>query len=780
MINTQIITHGVARCVMFFTLCSAHTIASGPCVAQEASLAYEVNPFVGASTNTEAAGAYHGLGKTFPGATTPFGMAQVSPQTILGGDNGSGYSYEHTHIEGFSMTQMSGIGWNGEMGNFLVMPTTGPLRTFAGRDGCSVPGWRSAYDKATERAHAGYYAVRLSDTHIYAEATAAPHCGMLRMTFPANPCSRVLIDLARRVGGTASRQYVHVIDAQTLEGWIDCQPESGGWGNGEGQVKYRLFFHARFNKPMSRFGFFSATLPPGMKGNNDDVVSAAYIQAVASAQQKSVDFANKKSCEIEGRHIGVYAETATLDGERIEMSVGLSYVDIDGARLNFNAEVANRSFDEVHRATIDQWNKKLGCIAVQGGTDEERKVFYTSLYHTMIDPRVCQDVDGRYVGGDYQVHTTDGTFSKRTVFSGWDVFRSQMPLQTLINPTLVNDLLNSLITMATQSGRQYFERWELLNAYSGCMLGNPAISVLSDAYAKGIRQYNVALAYQYAKNTSARFGNDQYGYTPGSLCLSYTLEYAYTDWCLSRMAHLLGHKADALAYAKKAQAYRNIFDKEKGWFRPRDEKGAWLPWPEEGRLKEWYGCIECNPLQQGWFVPHDVDGMVTLMGGKRKVIADLDSMFQNTPKQMLWNAYYNHANEPVHFVPYLYNRLGQPWKTQYHTRYICRNAYHNKVEGLVGNEDVGQMSAWYVLSAIGLHQYCPGDTRFEITSPLFRHITVRLGNGSTLIIEAPNNSHKAIYIKRALWNGKPISPHIDYHSLMKGGTLHLEMSETHP
>ena len=756
-----------------------------PVMAQARSLAYEVNPFIGASTNTEKAEAYHGLGKTFPGATTPYGMAQVSPQTIHGGDNGSGYSYEHTHIEGFAMTQMSGIGWYGDLGNLMVMPTTGPLCTYAGRDGVAVKGWRSGYDKASERAHAGYYAVRLTSYDVMAEATAAPHCGALRFTFPAADTARIQIDLARRVGGTASLQHVKVLDAQTLEGWIDCRPSGGGWGNGDGKVSYRLFFHAHLSKPMRRFGFWSATLPGQMKGNNDDIVTSQYAQAMASARvvkgclPSDAQDASAVS-ELEGRSIGVYGEFATIDGERVELTMGLSYVDLDGARRNFAAEAEGRSFDTMHQAAIDQWNQRLGRVEVEGGTAEERRVFYTSLYHTMIDPRVCQDVDGRYVGGDYKVHASDGSFQKRTIFSGWDVFRSQMPLQTIIQPSVVSDMLNSLITMATQSGRRYFERWELLNAYSGCMLGNPAISVLADAYAKGIRGYDVQLAYTYAKNSSERFGNDALGYTPGGTCLSYTLEYAYTDWCLSRLATLLGHKADARAYAAKGQAYRNIFDKEKGWFRPRDEKGQWLPWPEEGRLKEWYGCMECNPLQQGWFVPHDVDGMVRLMGGKKKVEADLDWMFQNTPKEMFWNVYYNHANEPVHFVPYLYNRMGTPWKTQLHTRYICRNAYHDKVEGLVGNEDVGQMSAWYVLSAIGLHQYCPGDTRFEITSPVFSRVVLHLDNGHTFTISAPANSDQNLYIQRARLNGKVVPTHIDYADIMRGGTLLLDMSARHP
>ncbi len=740
-----------------------------------------VNPFIGASTNVDAAGAYHGLGKTYPGATTPFGMVQVSPQTITGGDNGSGYSYEHQTIEGFSMTQMSGIGWNGDMGNFTVMPTTGALRTVAGREDGTLPGWRSRYDKQSETAHAGYYAVRLSDYDIRVEATATPHCGLLRFTFPADTLSRIQIDLARRVGGTASREYIKVVDDHTLEGWMACLPEGGGWGNGEGHARYTVYFHAELSQPLVRYGFWSADIRPDEPRKLENVVSDDYQRRIASAR------VIRDTTVCEGTHIGFFTEFPTGQAQQVTLRVGISYVDIEGARRNFEAERPTPDpsqgegswdgFDAAHRAARQLWNEALSSILVEGGTQEERIVFYTALYHTLLDPRIHQDVDGRYVGGDYKVHPRSASGTKRTVFSGWDVFRSQMPLQTIINPVVVTDLLHSLTSMATESGREYYERWELLNAYSGCMLGNPALSVLADAYAKGLRTgYDAEQAYQYARNTSARFGNDTLGYTPGPLSISYTLEYAYTDWCVARLARLLGHDDEAQVYEQKSQAYRNIFDASQGWFRPREADGTWAPWPTEGRLREWYGCIECNPLQQGWFVPHDVEGMTRLMGGRERVLADLDSLFARTPEDMYWNPYYNHANEPVHLVPFLYNRLGEPRRTQYWTRFICRHAYHNKVEGLVGNEDVGQMSAWYVLAATGLHQYCPGDTRFELTSPVFRRATFRLPGGGTFVVDAPGNAPDRVYINQAILNGQPLSAmHIDYADIMRGGCLKLEM-----
>lgn len=734
-------------------------------------LADYVNPFIGASTDVELAGAYHGLGKTFPGADTPYGMVQVSPQTITGGDNGPGYSYQHKTIEGFAMNNMSGIGWNGDLGNFLVMPTTGKLQTAAGREDGSQKGYRSTYEKATETAKAGYYACRLSTYGIDVETTASTHCGVLRFTFPENRQSRIQIDLARRVGGTAEMEKVEVVDDHTIQGYMHCTPDGGGWGDGLGHSEYTVYFYATFSKPLKNYGSWSADIPVGQSRHLDDVISDAYQARIANA---TVTMGKKVT---EGRHIGFFTEFPTARGEQVEMKVGISYVDVDGAKKNYMAEVADKDFEKVKAEAHNSWNEALGKIKVEGGTYEDRVVFYTCMYHAMIDPRIHQDVDGRYVGGDRKIHTSDNSFTKRTVFSGWDVFRSQFPLQTIINPTLVSDMINSLTTMAEQSGRHYYERWELMNAYSGCMLGNPALSVIADAYAKGIRSFDAEKALLYMKNSSAKFGNDSLGYTPGGLSISYTLEYAYTDWCIARMAQLMGKGNDYRTYLQKSKAYNNIFDKQKGWFRPRNEDGSWQEWPEEGRLKEWYGCIECNPLQQGWFVPHDVPGMVKLMGGTKKVIADLDWMFGKTPSDMLWNIYYNHANEPVHFVPFLYNRLGAPWKTQYWTRFICRHAYDEKREtGLKGNEDVGQMSAWYILASSGLHPYCPGETRYEITSPIFSKSTIQLQNGKTFTVVANNNSETNVYIQKATLNGKPYGKcHIDYSDIMAGGTLVLEM-----
>ncbi|CAM4075956.1 alpha-1,2-mannosidase, putative [Pedobacter westerhofensis] len=733
-----------------------------------------INPFIGASSSASAAGIYHGLGKTFPGATTPYGMVQLSPNTITGGDNGSGYSYEHKSIEGFAFTQMSGIGWFGDMGNFLVMPAAGPLKTSAGTLEHPDGGYRSAYLKTTEKASAGYYSVLLSDHQIKAEMTAAAHSGILRFTYPKNSRSRIQIDLARRVGGTSTLQSVKVVNANTIEGWMKCTPEGGGWGNGDGQADYTVYFYAQFSKPLKNFGIWSADIKEGQSRKREDIESAAYQSIVAS----SAVFKGLR--DKEGKHLGFYADFETDANEQVLFKSGISYVSIAGAKKNLLAEIKDWNFDAVRQRAVKSWNTALAKVNIAGGTPEQRTVFYTAMYHTMIDPRIVTDVDGQYFGGDQKAHHP-ASFRKRTIFSGWDVFRSQMPLQTIINPSLVNDVINSLVTLAAEKNKNYLERWELLNAYSGCMFGNPAVSVITDAYAKGIRNFDVAKAYALSVGSVEKFGNGERGFTPGSNSIALTLEYAYAEWCVSRLAAWLKHPADASKYAARSEDYRNIFDPEKGWFRPRNEDGQWAAWPAAGRLTQWYGTFETNPYQQGWFVPHDVEGMAKLMGGKEKTIADLNQLFEKTPDNMMWNDYYNQANEPVHHVPFLYNRLGNPWLTQKWTREICRRAYRNGVEGLVGNEDVGQMSAWYVLAAAGLHPVCPGDTRQEITSPVFNKVTFRLdplyAPGRTFTIVAKNNSDKNTYIRSARLNGKVYNKcYIDFKDIAAGGVLELTMS----
>ena len=357
-----------------------------------------VNPFIGASTSVGAAGVYHGLGKTFPGATTPYGMVQVSPNTITGGDNGSGYSDEHKTIEGFAFTQMSGVGWFGDLGNFLVMPTTGELYKVAGKENNdSIKGYRSAYNKATETAKAGYYSVELTDYHIKVESSATPHCGILHFTYPSSDQSRIQIDLARRVGGTSTSQYVKVLDDHTIQGWMKCTPDGGGWGNGEGNSDYTVYYYAQFSKPLTNYGFWSADIPEHWVRKRDEVVSIPYLTRVSQAP------VIKDKKELTGKHLGFFTEFPTKEGETVEMKVGISFVDMEGAANNFEQEIASKDFGQVKQEATELWNKELNRVRISGGTDDEKTIFYTAMYHTMIDPRIYTDVDGVYTADPRKV-----------------------------------------------------------------------------------------------------------------------------------------------------------------------------------------------------------------------------------------------------------------------------------------------------------------------------------------------------------------------------------------
>lgn len=727
-----------------------------------------IDPSIGTVTYGKKSKDAHGFGKTFPGATTPFGLVQLSPDTYSGGDNGSGYSYEHPTIEGFSFTHMSGVGWFGDLGNFLVTPTTGPLYKDRGVPDQPEEGYRSRYTHDTEITEAGYYAVELDDYNIKVELTAAQRAGIIRLTYPKNERSRIQIDLARRVGGTSTEQYVEVVDEHTIAGWMKCPPEGGGWGAGAGNADYVVYFYCQFSKPLKHFGIWSADLPDVPRKmrfiKKDDYQNAIKEATVFENADK-----------LQGEHLGFYTEFATDENEEVLVKSGISFVDIEGAKANLEHDIAHWDFETVREDARNAWNKAMEKVSVTGGSEAEKTIFYSALYHTMIDPRTFSDVNGNYIGADKKVHQANN-FTYRTIFSGWDVFRSQFPLQTLINPELVNDEVNSLLQMAELSGREYLPRWELLNAYSGCMLGNPAVSVINDAYQKGIRNYNVDKAFTYAKNTVDNTGNGTLGYTHKNI--SKTLEYAYTDWALGTFAESLGKKDISKVYQEKGKNYKNIWNDEVNWFRARDSLGQWLAW--KGKTIHGQGCIESNPFQQGWFVPHDIEGLQQLMGGEQAFKDTLISFFEHTPDDFLWNNHYNHPNEPVHHVPFMFNVAGEPHLTQKWTRKICADAYGTGPYGLCGNEDVGQMSAWYILAAIGLHPICPGDNKYEITSPVFNEIVLNLDQkyytGKQFRIRAKNNSAENIYIQEIKLNGKELDRfYLTHQEITNGGTLELTM-----
>ncbi|GAA4281287.1 GH92 family glycosyl hydrolase [Gaetbulibacter aestuarii] len=712
-----------------------------------------------------------GLGKTFPGTATPFGLVQLSPDTRTGGDNGPGYSYNHTTIEGFSFTHMSGIGWYGDLGNFLVMPTTGKMHTNKGEDDKPEDGYRSRYSHDNETIEAGYYSVLLTDYNIKAELTAATRAGILRFTFPENDSSRIQIDLARRIGGTSTEQYIKLENENTISGWMKCPPEGGGWGNGEGKADYTVYFYCQFSKPFKDYGVWSANIPESWIRKREEVNGKPYQDIIAKAT------IHKGIKEFQGKHLGFFTNFKTQKDEQILVKSGISFVSIDGARLNLQTDIPHWDFEKVEKNNKSLWNKAISSVTVEGATEKDREIFYTALFHTMIDPRAFSDNDGKYIGADKKIHKTDN-FVYRTIFSGWDVFRSQFPLQTIINPAMVNDEINSLIQMADLSGKKYYPRWEFLNSYSGCMIGNPAVSVIVDAYEKGIRNFDVVKAFQYCKNSVDTFGNNPLGYTPNSI--SQTLEYAYTDWCVGRFAESLNKPSIANEYYQRSLNYKNIWNKEVNWFRAKDEEGNWNEW--KGKTIQGQGCVESDPYQQGWFVPHDITGLTALMGGKDSIQKQLVHFFEMAPDDFSWNDYYNHANEPVHHVPFIFNEIGLPRQTQKWTRRICEAAYGTDAYGLCGNEDVGQMSAWYVLASIGIHPINPGDNKYQITSPVFNRIELKLDkkyyHGNTFTIIANNNSKKNIYIKSIKLNGKKLDRYwITHNEIVNGGVLELEMEK---
>ena len=697
-----------------------------------------IDPFFGAVTYPDAAhkarnggnGGIHGCGKTIPGATTPFGQVQLSPDTVTGGDNGSGYSYAMDTIEGFSMLHMSGIGWFGEFGNFQVMPTTGMLEF--DRDAA-----KSKFAHERETANAGYYRVTLDRYGIDAELTASRTCGFLRFAYPVGENARVKIDLGRRIGQKSrwlehSKQQLSVVDEHTLEGRIVCSEKDGGWGRGAGMVNYTVYFRAVFSEPISGFAFAE-------KGER------------AKGEERSFSGGNVVFCATFGHLV-----------RPLVMKAAISFDSLEEARENFRREAEGVDFDAARAAARAAWSEAIGGIRVKGGTERERAIFASALYRTMLDPREIGRGDG---------------FTRRTVFSGWDVFRSEMPLLTLLRPKVVSDTISSMMETVTSGKRDVLPRWDIFGCKSGCMIGQPIISVMADAYEKGIRDFDVGLALKLADSALAKESEGRKrGFHPGDL--SRTLEYAYFDWCYGRLAELAGRPADAARGYAYAQNYTNVWCREVGWMRARNADGSWTKW--EGREKHGQGCIESNPWQQGWFVPHDVDGLMRLMGGREKFTAELEAFFGATPDDFGWCDAYNHPNEPCHTLPFLFAHSTKPELTSRWTRAICARAYDVGPYGLCGNDDVGQMSAWYVLAAIGLHPLCPGDGRWYLTAPIFTETVIRLDpayyKGGTFTIRAPKADAAHDRIADVRLNGKHLDrPYVTTAEVAAGGALEIDL-----
>lgn len=747
----------------------------------------------------------HACGRCAPGALTPFGMVNLGPVTRHIDDACSGYSAHDTTIAGFAFMHTSGSGWWAEFGNLLTLATNGPLQTCHGLPDGSFPGYRSTFREV--EASAGYYAATLERYGIRTECTASPHCGVLRFTFPENPCSRIQSDLAFRITGSSARQEFRVLNDSTVIGHMKYTPLEGGWGDGRANTLYDLYFYAVLSKPMQGYGCWKAPVPEGMRRHDKDVNSVEYMRLLAGAEverfgipdrvgddgkrsggeddgKRSLGDDGKRSGVgddgeriIEGNCIGFFTEFPTVEGEQVEMKVGFSFVDADGARRNYEAEAAGKSFDDLHAEARERWKQELGKIRIAGGTEDQKHIFYTAMFHAAVDPRIFTDVDGRFTAADGSIQTSEG-YTRRTLFSGWDTFRTHVPLQTIINPRLVEDLIQSQVALAEESGKGYFNRWEMLNSYTGCMLGNPTNSVLADAWTKGIRGYDVEKALQCAIRSDDLPDEGLSVYQDPLIILSVALENAYFNWCTAQVAEGLGKAEVAQDFLRRSEAWKDWFDPEVKWFAPKGEDGSWYARKPDWQQQWFFGTCECNPLQQGWFVPHDLDGFAGMLGGRDSTIARLDDFFAKTTWGYGHNNYYLHGNEPVHWVPFYYNRLGEPWKSQYWTRTILEKCYTNDVEGLTGNDDEGQMSAWYILSAAGLQQCCPGDRRFEILSPIFDRVEFALDPayfpGKTFTVIAHGASEKHPYIRKARLNGKRLDRcWLDWDEIVSGGTLEL-------
>ena len=706
----------------------------------------------------------HGGGKTYPGACVPGGMVQLSPDTVSGGDNGSGYNYCHNTIEGFSFNHMSGIGWYGDLGNIQIMPVTEDTDLRSGSNeeqpfNKGTKGLKSEFSHENEKTRAGYYSVKLDRYNILAEATVSEHTGMLKLTYPENSEKKLIINLSRRIGGKADFQEVDIINDRKIEGHIKCTPKGGGFGHGHGGIFYDLYFVMEFSHPFINKRFFS----------NEELIA-----------------------EGEGEDLGLLLDFSEEIKEPLTVKCAISYVDIEGARKNFSAECEKLDFDTMAENALNKWEDVFSCVKVSGADEIDLKLFYTCLYHVLLDPRTMADVDGRYTINYETFKNSD--YKQRTVFSGWDVYRSEFPLLSIICPDMVHDEVNSLLKIAELNNAS-FPRWELLGINAGCMVGDPGLIVVADAFIKGIRNFDTEKAYKIAKASSIcekELNGKEFKsirpdceaylkecYVPEKL--SDTLEYLLADYTMAKFAQGMGKKDDCEFFMNRAERYKENYNKELGFMAPRKANGEFVF--EEDEYDD-DGTVESNIFQQSWFVPYDVKGLSKLFGEDR-TIELLEIFFEKADLKSLWNDDYNHSNEPCHNITHYFNILGLPHRTQYWTRRVQKEAYRTGAYGFCGNEDVGQLSAWYVLSAMGFAQVCPGDPKYYINTPLFKEIEVKLNKeyhscekGESLKILCDKNPLDFPYIKSVKLNGKKVDEiFLTYEEITMGGELLFELSK---
>lgn len=712
--------------------CLAALLAA--CTSQKENPVDFIDPFIGTG--------FHG--HTYPGATVPFGAVQLSPDTRAGNwDACAGYHYDDSTLTGFSHTHLSGTGCI-DLGDLLIRPTTQTVDP--SRQPMYAP---AAFRHEDEKAEAGYYAVLLHEEGIRAELTATAHTGVHRYTFPKESTPTVIVDLKHSLDNEhIYESSLQVVNPHEMTGMRNTR----GWSDNQ-----RIYFVIQCSQP-----FEKATL---------------------ISNQKALE-----GKEAEGTDLQALLKFKDHTSEPIVMKVGLSIVSVENARENLQAEVEGFDFDAVKQAAYHTWNDAVSAIKVEGGTEEQKTNFYTALYHSMVVPNVVSDVNGQYRRHDQTIgQLSQGTVQYST-FSLWDTFRAWNPMMTLIDTTLVTNMIHSFLHIYDASGE--LPLWPLSAGETGTMIGYHSASVIADAYMKGIRGFDAekALEALVVSSEKNQKGADYYiskGFIPSNIkkeSISCLLEFAYDDWCIAQLAQALGKQEIYDTYIRRSQQYLNVFDGATRFFRPKRMDGNWETPFNPNEVGRAY--TEATAWQYRFFVPHDVNGMVQLFGGKEAFTSALDDIF-HTDAQVDGDlvditgliGQYAHGNEPSHHIAYLYNYIGQPWKTQAMTRRLLDEMYAPTPEGIVGNEDCGQMSAWYILSSLGLYAVCPGSNEFTFTTPLFEKATLQLANGKTLTITA-NHPEKNLYIDKVELNGKEIETNfVTYEQLMGGGELHFSLTD---
>jgi len=702
-----------------------------------------VDPFIGTG----------GHGHTFPGATLPFGMVQLSPDTdTQGWDWCSGYHASDNSIMGFSHTHLSGTG-GADYGDIMILPFIGETKLNPGPKNEPDKGYRSCFEHANEVAEPGYYSVELIDNNITAELTATSRVGFHRYTFLNSDSGRVLLDLHHGISDIVRESHIQVVDEHEVIGLR----RSKGWASDQ-----RVYFVMQFSEPIKLFKLFS----------NDVHINSE---------------------RVEGTNTKAVFDFNTQKANPLLIKVAISAVDEDGCRKNLNEELPHWDFDKI-RSDADQiWNKYLSKIEVEGDSKEQQTIFYTALYHTMIHPNIFMDVDGRYRGIDKVIHKAEG-FDHYTLFSLWDTFRAIHPLYNLIFPELNNHFIKSMLVKYDEHG--LLPVWELFGNETGTMIGYHSIPVIVDAYMKGYRDFDVEKAFTAMKKSAKQ---DHLGlkylktayFIPMDKegnSVSKALEYAYDDWCIAQFAKALGKVADYKYFIDRATFYRNHFDSQSGMMRGRSLSGKWRENFDPANASGWGSgdFTEGNSWQYTWSVQQDITGLIELMGGDEDFFNKLDRLFttqydkEHAPSDMTGLiGQYAHGNEPSHHIGYLYNFAGKPWKTQQTIRQILTDMYTVKRDGLCGNEDCGQMSAWYVFSSMGFYPVTPGLNDYVIGSPLFNKVKINLPNGKKFEINAENNNDSNVFIQNVFVNGQPYQKSfLTFGQIMEGANLEFIMGES--